>query len=374
MESNVTLGVILHALGGLGAASFYVLFTRVRGWAWENYWMIGGLMLWAAWPWLVAGAMVPELGSVLRQISAADFWAAVILGIGWGIGNLTFGLSIRYLGFAGGYSITLGLIIVFGTLGPPLVKSWFPDLLTTMAGQVPLGKMLSTLPGRITLAGAPVMLLGVALCGLAGRRKDRELPDAAKQAVVHEFNFFKGMWVAVICGITSACINFALTDTDPIASIAKSYGATDLWANSVTMAIVLSAGGLANIAWCLFLNLRNGTMANYVQARRSPLFWNYVFCILAGTVAYSEFFFYALAVPMMGEYSFTNLPIHVALCIVLGSLWGMAFKEWHGTSRTTKAIVLSGIALLLTGTVVMGFGSALGPETSSAATAPMPAD
>ncbi len=207
---------------------------------------------------------------------------------------------------------------------PPLLSGGLPSLFKSPAGQM-------------TLIGVAVCVAGIALCGWAGMSKERELTDSVKKESVREFNFSLGLLVALVAGIASACINFAITNEEPISLLAFERGAAQHWKNSATMAIFLTTGGLTNIGWCLLLNVRNRTTSDYVDAKGASLPANYVLCLLAGLIAYSEFFFYGMAESQMGKYSFTNLPIHLAFIIVFSNFWGFLFAEWKGTSGRTRA-------------------------------------
>jgi len=365
MSPHPSVGILLHAAGGLGAASFYVPFLRVRGWAWESYWVVGGIVFWVLCPWLVALATVPQMFEVLRSTTSNSLLVACLLGFGWGIGNLTFGLSLRYMGFSLGYGTTLGFCVLFGTLGPPVVKVASADFMTNLANQKPLNELLSSLSGQWTLAGLAVAVAGIALCAWAGLLKERDLTSAKLRESVSEFSLGKGLVVALLAGVMSSCVNFAITDTEPIALRAAALGTDPFWGNNVTMAVFLTAGAASNILWCLALNVAKGTTSDYVRTRDVPLVRNYLWCILAGMIAYSEFFFYGVAAPQMGRFSFTNLPIHLAMVIVFSNIWAIAFAEWKGTNCRTKALIASGIAVLVASTIMLGRGSFLEQQAGS---------
>jgi L-rhamnose-H+ transport protein len=356
MPSDIPLGVFLHVLGGIGAASFYIPFMRVRNWAWESYWLVGGLFIWIVCPWIAALATVPDLPGLLQAAPRESVARAVVLGLGWGVGNLTFGLSLRYLGMSLGFAMSLGFCTFFGAILPPLVSGTLPALIASRSGQM-------------TLVGVAVCLAGIALCGWAGMSKERELPDTVKKESVREYNFVLGLSVALMAGIASACINFAITNDEPIALLAIDRGAKQLWKNGATMAMFLTAGGMTNIAWCLLLNVRNRTLRDYASAHGAPLSANYVLCVLAGLIAYSEFLFYGMAESQMGKYSFTNLPIHLAFIIVFSNVWGFLFNEWKGTGFRTRALIASGLVVLVTSTLFMGYGNDLSTQE-----APTPSD
>ena len=181
----VLLGVLFHGIGGFGAGSFYVAFKKVKNWAWESYWFINGVMTWLIMPWLLVYFTVPELKNVLTHAPLKSVGWTFFFGLLWGIGNLTFGLSLRYLGMSLGMALTLGLTITFGTLIPPVFMGAF-------------GEVVSTFSGQMTLVGIGVCLGGVALCGWAGMSKENELSHEDKQKYIAEFNFKKGIIIAVI--------------------------------------------------------------------------------------------------------------------------------------------------------------------------------
>ena len=183
-------GLLLIALGGFAAGSFYIPFKKVRDWAWESYWLVNGFFSWIIMPWLVAFLTIPPLMSVLCETPVASLFWTFLFGLLWGIGGLTFGLSMRYLGMSLGYAIALGFCAAVGTIVPPIYKGAFGDLVTSLSGLT-------------TLAGVLVCLVGIAICGWAGISKEKELSSEEKKKIVEEFNFIKGFLVAVFTGIMS---------------------------------------------------------------------------------------------------------------------------------------------------------------------------
>ncbi len=210
MAPNPFLGVFFHWLGGLAAASFYLPYRFVQKWSWETYWLIGGVFSWILAPWVLAALLVPDLGTVLTSAPPHSLLWAYVFGALWGLGGLTFGLTMRYLGIALGMAVALGYCAAFGSLMPPLFDGTFPQLLTSASGQT-------------ILFGIFVCLGGIALSGMAGISKERELSEEEKKAIVKEFNFPKGMVVATFSGVLSSCIAYGLAAGKPIAQIAKAH-------------------------------------------------------------------------------------------------------------------------------------------------------
>ncbi len=343
MIAGPFLGVVLHAVGGLAAGSFYIPYKKVRGWAWESYWLVGGVFSWIIAPWVVARLTAGDVMGILRQADGGTLFWCYLFGVLWGVGGLTFGLSMRYLGMSLGYALALGFCAAFGTIVPPVFK-----------GEI--GQILGELSGRVMLGGVGVCLAGIAICGLAGMAKERELSPKAKEAAVKEFNFVKGIWVAVFAGVMSACLAFGIEAGKPIAAIAEARGAP-LFRNSPVFVVILAGGFTTNFLWCVALNVWNRTGGDYVNAKGAPLPTNYLFSALAGTTWYCQFMFYGMGSTQMGQYGFSSWTIHMAFIIVFSNLWGLWFREWKGTSRRTHRLIFSGIAVLITSTVVVGVGT-----------------
>jgi L-rhamnose-H+ transport protein len=339
------LGLLLITLGGFAAGSFYIPFKKVRNWAWETYWLVNGVFSWIIMLWLIAFLTVPALYMVLREAPTASIFWTFLFGLLWGIGGLTFGLSMRYLGMSLGYAIALGFCAAFGTIVPPIYQGAFGDLVTSLSGLT-------------ILAGVLVCLVGIAICGWAGISKEKELSAEEKKKAVEEFNFIKGLLVAIFAGIMSACMAFGFTAGEPIAKLAIENQAPPLWQNNPVLIVIFAGGFVTNYIWCGLLNYKNRTAKNYIDTR-TPLINNYIFSALAGITWYLQFMFYGMGKTKMGKYSFASWTILMALIIVFSNIWGLVFREWKGTSRRTHRIILAGILVLIASTLVVGLGNYL---------------
>jgi L-rhamnose-H+ transport protein len=346
MEANPALGVLLHAVGGLAAASFYLPYNKVKNWEWETFWLTGGFFAWLIAPIIFAALICPDLVGVLREAPTSNVFWTYFFGVLWGIGGLTFGLSVRYLGQSLGFSISLGFCAAFGTIIPPVFMGGAIELIREAAGLV-------------TLGGVAVCLIGIALCGLAGMFKEKQLSQEEKEATVKEFSFLKGFWVAVFAGVMSACMAFAFEAGKPIQEVALIKGAPSLFSNLPLLVVAFFGGLTTNFIWCVFLSFKKKSFRNYTHAGESSLALNYVLCALAGTTWYLQFFFYSMGTTRMGEYDFSSWTIHMAFIIAISNLWGLLLREWKGTSAGTRGTVVLGILVLILATVVVGFGTYL---------------
>lgn len=353
MPPSPFLGVVLHSIGGLAAGSFYIPFRKVKRWAWESYWLIQGVLAWVVMPTLVAVLTVPKLWGVLSGIEWGTLGLVYLYGVLWGIGGLTFGLSMRYLGMSLGYAVALGFCAAFGTLVPPIRHGKF------------LG-MLDDISGLTVLDGVAICLVGIVICGYAGVRKERELTDEQKKDTIREFSLIKGFAVAVFAGVMSGCMALAFDAGGPIADAAAEAG-SDVFKNNPIFIVVMAGGFTTNCIWCLALNLKNHSLGDYVTGPARRLVPNYLFAGSAGVIWYGQFFFYGMGTTRLGEeYGFSSWTIHMAFIIVFSNLWGLYFREWKGVRTWTRTLVWAGIIVLVLSTVVIGIGNYLTPADPKA--------
>jgi L-rhamnose-H+ transport protein len=370
VSANPFTGVLFHALGGLAAASFYIPYKRVKAWSWEVYWLVGGLFSWIIAPWFLAMLILPQTPQILALSSTSSLFWTFIFGMLWGIGGLTFGLTMRYLGVALGYSLALGISAVIGTLVPPLFSG---ELLT----------IAQTDSGQVMLLGVFICLVGIVLSGKAGTRKQAELSDEDKKATVSEFHFGKGLALALFSGLMSSFMASAFAAGKPIAQVAIDNGAPSLWQNLPVLIVILAGGFVTNFIWCITLALKKGTLGELVgrvqfealkldssevvsselskviPSKARVLSANTLFCALAGVTWYLQFFFYGMGTTMMGEYEFSSWTLHMASIIVFSTLWGLALREWRGVSAITYRWNTAGLAVLILSMVVIGWGNTL---------------
>jgi L-rhamnose-H+ transport protein len=352
MGGNPLLGVLFHWLGGLSSASFYVPYKSIRGWAWEIFWLVGGLFSWLIAPWLIASIQTEHLLEVLGATSSRTLFWCWFWGAMWGLGGLTFGLTMRYLGLSLGMAVALGLTTVIGTLGPPI----FRGTLAALAG---------TSSGQVTFLGILMTLAGIVVVALAGSAKERESPSREAGTAVPEFNLRRGLLIAVFSGVMSGCFAWGLDAGQDIRTATLAAGTQTLWQGLPVLCIVLAGGLTTNLIWCAWLIYRNRTVGDFVgrstraEARKPPLLRNYLLAALGGTLWYFQFFFYTMGESQMGRYGFSSWTLHMASIILFSTLWGFALKEWAGVRTRTRTLVWAGITLLVGSTVVIGVGNYL---------------
>jgi len=351
MTPHPFVGVIFHWLGGLASGSFYVPFRAVKRWSWETYWLVGGIFSWIIVPNLLGHTMTNDLAAVIHETPTSTLFYVYLFGILWGFGGLTFGLTMRYLGMSLGMAMVLGYCAAFGTLIPPI---WHGEFFT---------QVLPSTSGKVIVFGIAVCMAGIAFAGKAGISKEREMSEEQKKAVIKEFSLKKGVLVATFSGVMSACFSFGLDAGAPIREITLRHGTSTLWQGLPILVVILLGGFTTNFIWCVLLNIRNKTGSQYFSAGPKhdvPMARNYFFSALAGTTWYFQFFFYTMGETQMGQYRFSSWTLHMASIIIFSSLWGIALHEWRGSSARTKGWLALSLAVLVTSTVIVGYGNYLG--------------
>jgi len=399
MNPNPALGVLFHWLGGLASGSFYVPYKGVKHWAWETYWLAGGFFSWIIAPWILASLLTKDLFVVLGHAPASALFWAFFFGLLWGVGGLTFGLTMRYLGLSLGMAVVLGLCAAFGTLMPPIFRGEF------------MTQVVGTSSGRMILFGIFVCLAGITAAGLAGISKERVMSPEQQRAAIKEFDLRKGIGVAVLSGVMSACFAYGLAAGDPIKTLTVQHGTAKLWQGLPVLIVVLVGGFLTNFIWCLILLMRNKTGYQFFDSQirvdgpkdepiietavdapsrevvehigsshtggtevalmsdasppspavvQAPMLRNYLLCALAGTTWYFQFFFYTMGESQMGRYGFSSWTLHMASIIIFSSLWGIGFKEWKGAGSRAGSLLALALFLLVASTMIVGYGNYLG--------------
>jgi L-rhamnose-H+ transport protein len=347
--ASPAIGTLIFAIGGLAGAVFYVPFKKVKDWAWESYWLVYAVFGLVLVPWVLALTTSPNVISVLHVAPSSELIYCTICGVIWGFGGLTFGLMIRYLGVGLGLAIGLGLTSATGTLIPPMLK-----------GQAAIHAMFSTNAGLASVAAAAVSVLGIIFVGMAGRSKEGELPEEEKKKTVAEFNFKKGIIVAIFSGLTSSGMSFGLQGGPGLQKLALTTApATSIiWAGMPVLVVVLFGGFVVNATYCVILNFKNKTGGDYMK-RTAPILPNILFAGLAGAIWCCQFICFKTGEPQMGATSYIGWAVLMASAIFFSQILGVILGEWKGTSKKTIGLLVVGLVLLMASAGVAAYSGSL---------------
>lgn len=353
------LGVIFHFIGGFASGSFYMPYKKVKGWSWESFWIIGGLFSWLIVPPVAAYLTIPGFMDIISGATSQVIGTTFLMGLLWGIGGLTYGLGVRYLGVSLGSSIILGLCSVFGALVPSIYYFFSPK-----DGKDTIADLFGSSWGRMVMLGLLLCVVGIIICGKAGSMKDKDLGGANVDASGSEYKIKLGLIVAVISGVLSACFSFGIEAGASMGEVASNIWKAAhpgegefLFRNNVIFVVILWGGLTTNFIWCMILNARNKSFGDYTN-KKTPLLKNYLFCALAGTTWFLQFFFYGMGESKMGNGA-SSWILHMSFIILVANMWGIVSKEWNGVTKKTIRTITIGIITIIASVLVVGYGNSI---------------
>ncbi len=340
-----TLPIFLLAiLSGILNGSYAVPIKLTPKWGWENIWLcfaISGLLL---APWIFAFLLIPDVGKVLADTPAGATVMTFFCGLGWGIGSVAFGLALHLIGFSLGYTLMMGLIAVIGALVPLLVKN---------------PAALGTTGGITILLALFVTIIGIILCGAAG--KAREDKSQQKEGTsTDKSKFSKGLVLCFVSGFFSSMINFAFEFGTPLKNAASSQvgvGANGFNSTSIIWAVALSGGFVAFLVYAIYLLAKNKTLGNYARKETRSYFpWT----ILMGITFYCSLLCYGMAASALGDAgTTTGWVIFTAGAIITANIWGIMTSEWAGVPKKQMNKMILGSALLIGAVLLVSYGNSL---------------
>jgi L-rhamnose-H+ transport protein len=263
----------------------------------------------------------------------------MLFGALWGVGGLTFGLSIRYMGIALGQSLVLGLCAAVGTLVPAFRSG---------------GNLFADRAGILTLIGVAVALAGIVIIGYAGALKNKGLSEEQRKEAVKDFALKKGILIAILSGLMSACFAFGLEAGKPLEELAAAKGTNSLYVSNPSLVFILLGGFITNLIYCVYLNIKNKTYTDYISVSAGVFLNNVAFTFLAGVLWFLQFHFFGMGKSLVPEaMDAFAWSILMALNIAMANLWGLALKEWKGVSGKTILVLIIGIIVLILSTFVV---------------------
>jgi L-rhamnose-H+ transport protein len=319
----------------MGQSSSYVPINKVKEWSWENFWLVQGVFAWLVFP-ILGAFMANSLPELIQAYSTNSGAALQSVGYGalWGIGGLTFGLSMRYLGIALGQSVSLGTCAAFGTLIPAVIA----------------GENLFSPKGLVLLLAVAVTLVGIALVGYAGSLRSKNMSEEERRKAIKDFALKKGLLIALFAGVMSACFSLGLSAGIPIKEAVIATGAKEIFAQNPVTLLVTIGGFFTNLVYCLYMNKKNKTGGEIGKTSKPVLINNLLFCALAGLLWYSQFFGLGMGQSFFEPNSVMmafSWSILMSLNVVFSNVWGIILKEWKGSGKKAVMFLAFGMAVLI---------------------------
>lgn len=342
MGTSVLFGILLIAIGAFSSGSFAVPFGKIKDWKWETYWMVFSLGAYILFPLTACLIFAPDFIQIIQSTSSSTILAVFLLGAVYGVGNLSFGLALRYLGLSLGYALSLGLMLAIGTLIPPMIDGR-------------LAVMMQGSGGTLLIVGVVVACVGIALSAWSGILKDKSVSDAKKQESIGEFNLVKGALAAVLVGITGSAMSLGFEQGLPISEMAAQQGVDPLFIMMPVLVVLFSGTFVTTIVWCVYLGSKNHSLKDYATAELPKiLIMNYLFGLLAGLLWFGQFIVYGMGKSKMGPFTFTSWGILMALTIVFATVWGLFRKEWKGAPTKVYILMILSLIIIIVSSFMIG--------------------
>ncbi|MDL2255355.1 hypothetical protein LJC38_02065 [Parabacteroides sp. OttesenSCG-928-K15] len=344
MSLLILYGILLISIGAFMSGSFAIPFDRIKGWKWENHWLIYSLFGYVIVPLLICLIFAPGFWAALGSVPTKTLLWVFFLGAIYGAANLTFGLSLRYLGIALGYALSLGLMMAIGTLVPPLIDGR-------------LAKLFEGNGGMMLIAGIVVSLIGIAISAYAGILKSKKLESG--EGVNSEFDIKKGIMAALFVGVAGSAAALGLEQGIPIARASVEMGTNPLFQDSIVFLVLYNGAFLSTLFWCLYLAAKNKTIGSFFRPMNKTLAVNYLCCALAGFLWYVNYVFFGMGKAQMGEFSFVAWGILMTLTIVFATIWGLYRGEWKGVGTRIRTLMWIGLIILIFASFLIGISSSV---------------
>ena len=339
----ILAGIGWHMVGAASAASFYAPIGKVKKWCWETTWAVAGFFSWVLLPIGVSLLLLPHFFAFYGSINRHVLLMATLFGAMWGVGNVSYGLTMRHLGISLGVGMAIGVTLIVGTLVPPLQSGQFALLFETRSG-------------LLTMAGLLLALVGVAVVSFAGHQKEMQLHGSE-----HEFNVALGVTLAVFCGIFSSGMAFAINAAEPMRAAALRAGVRSLYAALPSYVFIMGGGALVNFAYCFIRlgALKRLSLRADLRLPRPTLAKNATMAAAGGIMWYFQFFFFAWGQANIPQrLAYVNWMLHMSGYVLFGGIIGLALGEWLGIKGRPIRLLWVGILIIIAAANLVGLGMA----------------
>ncbi len=340
---SIFAGIGWHVVGAGMAASFYAPIEKVRKWSWETTWAFAGFFSWILLPIGVSLALLPHFSAFYASIPSQILLKVALFGAMWGVGNVSYGLTMRHLGMSLGIGVAIGVTLIVGTLMPPILDGQGAILFTTRAG-------------LFTMAGVLVGVIGIAVVSWAGHQKETQL-----KGHLEEFNVTLGLSLAVMCGIFSSGMSFAMHAALPMQEAALHLGINPLYAAMPSYVVIMGGGAVINLTYCFFrlATLKRLSLRSDLSQPLPAVARNAALAAAGGIMWYLQFFFYAWgAANIPQRLSYVNWMLHMSTYVLCGAIVGLALGEWAGVRSRSIRLLWVGIIIIIAAANLAGLGLA----------------
>ena len=344
MPEGLLLGMSLAVVAGLCNGSFFLPQRYTRNWPWESMWLVFAFISQVLIPWLVAWIAIPNLDSILRESPPGYFLPAVVAGLVWGVGMVTYGLGVKMVGIAAGNAVVAGVATASGSIGPMIVYA--PDRVWSLSGLV-------------SLAAIAIIITGIYIYGMSGVRRNQESRQAATSELSGHGQFRAGMLLCLVTGVISTAFIYGFVSSGNLIQAAISAGTRPSVAGYLAWTVVFCTGSIPNLGYALYRMSQNRTGTTLFG---SGFFLpNTALCTLAAALWYGGVLLYGMATAHLGPFGpSVGFGVYVGGTVLFGNVIGWMVGEWQGASAGVIRGFVRGMIIILAGIIVIAFAAVQG--------------
>lgn len=340
MGNAVAAGALLAVFSGVMNGSFTLPMRFLGKWEWENVWSLFIICSCLLLPLVIAGSTAPHSWSILVSAPPHALWIAALTGLAWGFGAIMFGQSVSAIGISLANTLVLAISSALGSLLPLLILS--PGRLFERAGEM-------------VVLGVLVEIAGIVLCGKAGSLREKATGVGGKAERGDLVGRARPLSIALLLatgsGVLSAVFNIGFALAQPIAAYGRSAGLGAFASTNLIWIVMLAAGAVSNLGFCLYLLIRNRSMRKFTQPGGARLYW---LCLVMGALWGGSIFVYGAATPRLGALGTSiGWPLSLATGLLVANAIGLALGEWRQAPARARTWMFSGIGVLLVSIVIL---------------------
>lgn len=339
MNNHFWFGMAVILVSGVFNGGFALPMKFSRTWKWENLWLVFSVVGIFVVPWALASALVPGLMQVYAGVTPQAILLPLVFGLFWGFAQTTFGVSLRMVGVALTFAVVSGLASLSGSLVPILV--FHPEELFR-----PRGLML--------LLSIPFLIVGLIFYAYAGRRREKEQAGANAGSSLPKSSFATGMALCIFTGIFGSSNNLGFAFGGEVIQASKAHGAGPLTATYAVWCLVLGAGFVPNLVYCIYLLVKNRT-ANLFAQRGSTR--EAVLAVAMALAWVTAVLSYGIGATLVGaDGPSIGYMLFIASSILFANAFGLMAGEWKGASLRTRKFLFAAVAFILIAVIVVNLG------------------
>lgn len=338
MGHQIWLGALVVLGSSLFNGSFLLPMKWVRAWRWENTWLLFCLLYLLVFPLFLVMAFVPHGAGVYRHVAGRELLTPLMFGLLFGVSLVTFGISAIAVGVVIAYAVGLGLNSVCGSLIPLLVLN--PEALLRRQG-------------ILILVSLALLLLGLFLYVVAGKRREREETGQTGHPAWKRLGI--GLTLAIVSGIFGSSLNLGFAFSGDIIQASLQLGAGTVTSTYPVWALVLTGAFVPNLAYCVYLLNKNHGWWLFPKTGWSK---EVVLSLAMSVAAIVAVCGYGVGATLLGKYGTSiGFAIFMGATIFASNGFGILTGEWKCTSTRTRGILAAGMATVVVSVVVLNVGA-----------------